>query len=206
MKPLTTPAGWEAETTRIHRQARADDFADFTIEERLQRAALSSHGRFLVFPEVAVRRWTAATDAFWAEPLSIAGKTLLIGASQPTPGSSRYHNSVVIVGKHSRPPFHQRIPVPGGMWNPLRPEGGFALDLFGSGTVEVGGERAAILICYEQLLTWPMLRSALAKPTLLVGVSNLIWCESTVVPSVQRACLQSWARLFGLPVLSAVNI
>ena len=129
----------------------------------------------------------------------------MIGAGQPIPGSPRHHNSVVIVGEHPRPAVHQRIPVPGGMWNPLRPQGSFAPNLFGPGTVEVGGERAAILICYEQLLTWPILRSALERPTLLIAISNEAWTAATIVPSVQHTCVRAWARLFGLPVISAIN-
>ena len=192
--------------TRTQHQLKADDLADFAIEEQLQRTAQASRARVLVFPEVAVRRWTDATDAFWATAVSDTTKTLLIGAIQPIPGSDRYNNSVVIVGDHARPAFHQRIPVPGGMWNPFRAEGSIVMDLFGAGTVVVGGERAAILICYEQLLTWPILRSAQEHPTLLVAISNLTWCKYTVLPSVQRACMRSWARLFGLPLVSAVNI
>ena len=57
------------------------------------------------------------------------------------------------------------------MWNPFQPQGGVALNLLGPGTVDVGGQRAAILICYEQLLTWPMLRSAAEKPTILIAIS-----------------------------------
>ena len=97
---------------------------------------------------------------------------MLIGAGQPIPGSSKYYNSVVIVGKDQHQAVHQRIPVPGGMWNPLRPKGTFAADVFASGTVDVGGQRAAILICYEQLLAWPMLRSAIEHPTLLITISK----------------------------------
>ena len=101
--------------TRIHRPRKADDLADFAIEEQLQHVAQSSDSQFLVFPEGAVRRWTDATDAFWGPAVSDAGKTLLIGAGEPIAGSARYYNSVIIVGDHARPTFHQRIPVPGGM-------------------------------------------------------------------------------------------
>ncbi len=111
----------------------------------------------------------------------------------------------VIVGDHARPSFHQRIPVPGGMWNPFQPQGGVALNLLGPGTVDVGGQRAAILICYEQLLTWPMLRSAIEKPAILIAISNASWTSGTTVPRIQRACVRAWARLFGLPVISAIN-
>jgi apolipoprotein N-acyltransferase len=103
--------------TRIHREQHEDGLAEFLIEERLQAAVMKSHARFLVFPEAAVRHWTEATDAFWSPRLDRTQKTLLIGASQSVPGSSRYYNSVVIVGKEPRDAVHQRIPVPGGMWN-----------------------------------------------------------------------------------------
>jgi hypothetical protein len=204
-KETTIPTGWVGEMTRIHRPRKADDFADFALEEQLQRAAQSSRAKVLVFPEGAVRRWTDATDAFWAPVVSHAGKTLLIGAGEAIPGSARYYNAVIIVGEHGGPALHQRIPVPGGMWNPFRSGRGVALNLLGSGTVDVGGQRAVVLICYEQLLTWPMLRSAIERPTVLVAISNESWTASTWVPRVQHTCVRAWARLFGLPVISAIN-
>ena len=130
---------------------------------------------------------------------------MLLGAGQAINGSSRHYNSVVISGKEPREPVHQRVPAPGGMWNPLRPKGSFAADLFAPGTIDVGGQRAAILICYGQLLAWLMLRSAIEHPTLLIAISNEAWTSATVVPRVQRACARAWARLFGLPLISAIN-
>jgi hypothetical protein len=204
-KPVNIPTGWEAEMTRIHRGNREDSLAEFRIEQRLQNAVTQSDARFLVFPEAAVRHWTEATEAFWSPALDGTQKTVLLGAGQAIPSSSQYYNSVLIFGKEPRNAVHQRIPVPGGMWNPLQPEGTFAADLFAAGTVDVGGQRAAILICYEQLLAWPMLRSALEHPTLLIVISNEAWTSRTVVPRVQQACARAWARLFGLPLISAIN-
>ena len=204
-KEVRRPPGWVGEMTRIHRPRKADDLADFAIEEQLQQAVQSSHAKVLIFPEGTVRLWTDATDAFWAPAVSNAGKTILIGAGQPILGSVRYDNAVVIVGVHARPAFHQRIPVPGGMWNPFRQQGGVALNLLGPGSVDVAGQRAAILICYEQLLTWPMLRSAAERPTILIAISNESWTAATTVPRIQHTCVRAWARLFGLPVISAIN-
>jgi apolipoprotein N-acyltransferase len=161
LKHLRIPTGWQGEMTQIHRPRKANDLADFSIEEQLQRVARTSSSKVLVFPEGAVRLWTDATDAFWAQAVSEVGKTLLIGAGQPIPGSTNYYNSVVIVGDHARPT--------------------------------------------EQLLTWPMLRSAIEKPTLLIAISNEAWTAATIVPWVQHACVRAWARLFGLPVVSAIN-
>jgi apolipoprotein N-acyltransferase len=166
---------------------------------------MQSQARFLVFPEGAVRHWTEATDAFWSPALAGTPKTVLLGAGRAIPGSSQYYNSVVILGKEPREAVHQRIPVPGGMWNPLRPKGTFASDLFAPGTADVARQRAAILICYEQLLAWPILRSAIERPTLLIAISNEAWTAGTVVPHVQQACARAWARLFGLPLISAIN-
>ena len=204
-KAIEIPKGWEAEKTSIHRSRQQGSLTDFFIEDRLQRIVMQSQARFLVFPEGAVRHWTEATDAFWATALDGSPKTVLLGAGQVIPGSSQYYNSVVILGREPRDAVHQRIPVPGGMWNPLRSKGTFAADPFAPGTVDVGGQRAAILICYEQLLAWPMLRSAVEHPTLLIAISNEAWTSRTVVPRVQRACSRAWARLFGLPLISAIN-
>src|SRR5207302_10939162 len=77
--------------------------------------------------------------------------------------------------------------------------------LLGPGTVDLGGQRAAILICYEQLLTWPMLPSAAERPTILIAISNESWTAATTVPRIQHACVRAWARLFGIPVISAIN-
>ena len=201
----SAPEGWVAEQTHIHRDRISNDLGEFEIEQKLQQTARASSAQVLIFPEGAVCRWTDATQAFWSATLSRPGKVLVIGGGIPIAGSTQFENAVVIAGARGSSAFYQRVPVPLAMWNPFLPNGTVPIHLFGPTMVKVGQDRIAILICYEQLLTWPMLRSALAKPTLLIGVSNSIWCKSTAVASVQRACLQSWARLFGLPVLSAEN-
>jgi hypothetical protein len=74
VKHIRRPTDWTGQMIRIHRQRKVDDFADFVIEEQLQHAAQSSGAKVLVFPEGAVRRWTDATDAFWATAASDAAE------------------------------------------------------------------------------------------------------------------------------------
>jgi hypothetical protein len=136
--------------------------------------------------------------------LTDRGKTMLVGASLPA-SPSGYDNALVIYDGKDRRAIVQRIPIPGGMWNPVSPSKSFALHLFGSGIADVGEQRIAALICYEQLLVWPMLRSAIERPTLLVAVANNSWTLNTTIPEIQRSCVLAWARLFGLPVISAIN-
>jgi apolipoprotein N-acyltransferase len=100
--------------------------------------------------------------------------------------------------------FYQRVPVPIGMWQPFG-KSGVPLHLNAPDTVTIDGQRAAVLICYEQILTYPVLTAMLERPTVLVGISNTYWIAGTPIPRYQRSALHAWARLFGLPYLLAVN-
>ena len=90
------------------------------------------------------------------------------------------------------------------MWTPGNNRG-VPLRLGGAGTLSVAGQNGAILICYEQLLIWPVITSFKEHPTVLIGIANDYWARHTTVPEIQRACLTSWARLFHLPMLWAEN-
>jgi hypothetical protein len=204
------PESWEGVYTVFDRITDpVDPLPEFRVAERIQRMALASNSRVIVFPEFVVPQWTEATEAFWQPTLAAAranGKTLLIGVGLPITGTSRYRNAVLTVGKDTATPFLQRVPVPVIMWNPLKPERAVPLRLFGPGILEVEGQRAAILVCYEQLLSWPILQSAAQHPTLIVGLANDNWARSTPIPAAQQAALTAWARLFRLPKVLAVNL
>src|SRR5216684_2663666 len=79
------------------------------------------------------------------------------------------------------------------------------LKLVASGTIRIHNQNAAVLICYEQVLVWPFLSSALEHPTILLTISNDYWAKNTRIPAIQQSSVASWARLFHLPVLSASN-
>lgn len=186
----------------------ADSGDTFRKEESARLAIHTSNSNITILPEGAVRRWTEATEAYWTDTinrLKATNRTALIGAGLPISNSDEFHNSVLTIGTISTFRFDQRIPIPIGMWKPLGPADGVPLNLAGPGTLNLGEHRIAILICYEQLLVWPMLQSALEGPTLIVGISNTTWTKQTPIPTVQAACLKLWSRLFGIPSISAVN-
>ena len=91
--------------------------------------------------------------------------------------TSQYRNAVLTVGNGAVSPFLQRIPIPVVMWNPMKTKRTVSLRSFGSGILEVAGQRAAILVCYEQLLSWPILQSAAQHPTLIVSLTNDNWAR-----------------------------
>jgi hypothetical protein len=112
-------------------------------------------------------------------------------------------NTMLIVGAESAT-YYQRVPVPVGMWQPFS-RASVPLRLGGPGVLAIDHQRAAVLICYEQLLTFPILVSMLQRPTVIVGISNTFWVNGTPIPRYQAAALRGWARLFQLPYFLAVN-
>ena len=90
-------------------------------------------------------------------------------------------------------------------WLPPLSGDGVPLNLLGQGSISVQGQRAAVLLCYEQLLVWPFLSSAFERPTVLVTAANDYWAKDTPIPEIQEVSARSLARLFGVPLLSAVN-
>jgi len=112
-------------------------------------------------------------------------------------------NTLLVVGAESAT-FYQRVPVPVGMWRPFN-RASVPLRLGAPGVVVIDRQRTAVLICYEQMLTFPILVSMLQHPTVIVGISNTFWVDGTPIPRYQGTALRGWAKLFRLPYLLAVN-
>jgi len=121
----------------------------------------------------------------------------------PKPRPAPVDNTLLIVGAESAV-FYQRVPVPVGMWRPFT-RISVPLRVNAPGALTIDHQRAAVLICYEQLLTFPILASMLDHPTVIVGISNTFWVDHTTIPRYQATALRAWARLFHLPFFLAVN-
>jgi hypothetical protein len=146
------------------------------------------------FQEAAslLRRMDAATPVGGHRP---AGATL----PAPSPGD----NTLLVVGAESTT-YYQRIPVPIGMWRPLDRQS-VPLRLRAPSVIVIDHQRVAVLICYEQMLTFPILLSMAQRPTVLPGISNTYWLNGTGVSRYQAGALRGWAKLFRLRLLLAVN-
>jgi apolipoprotein N-acyltransferase len=90
------------------------------------------------------------------------------------------------------------------MWRPFS-NVSVPLRVNGPGVIEIDHHRVAVLICYEEMLTFPVLASMLRNPTAIIGISNSFWFDETTIPAYQAAALRGWARLFRLPLFMAVN-
>ena len=205
----TPPRSWTAISTKLGGQGldTPSDMREYEAAQYIQQAALDAHSSVIVFPESLVM-WNSSTELFWKptlDSLKAHGKTLIVGSTMQFPGARPgYRNTAVVRGaQHSD--FDQRIPIPVTMWHPLTNDG-VPLQFDGPAVLPpIAGTTAAPLICYEQLLPWPILRSAMQRPRLFLGMANDYWARGTYFPAIQTANLESWSRLFDIPYIAAVN-
>jgi hypothetical protein len=208
--PPGVRAHWVGVDTQFHQAlGRGFDLAlqrDLSVAVR--EAAARSAADVIILPESAFGFWTPTIERFWARELSVSDVTVVAGAAVVTPEG--YDNVVIAVksGKASIV-YRQRMPVPLSMWQPWRAwlgePGGASAGLFDNPVIAIAGKRVAILICYEQLITWPVLQSMIHRPEAIVAIGNGWWTEGTTILAVQRASTIAWARLFGIPLVMSFN-
>lgn len=168
----------------------------------------SQGARFIVLPESTLGFWTPTISMFWRDSLQGSGVTVLAGAA--VLDRTGYDNVLLTIdGGGSDILYRERMPVPVSMWRPWGPwfgeEGGARAHFLANPVVEVGGRRIAPLICYEQLLVWPVLQSMLGRADIMVAVGNGWWTTGSSIVNVQRATMAAWASLFGIPLVISFN-
>lgn len=176
---------------------------DKTKQMTLQ--ALAAGAKLIVLPEGTDPMWGSGEAIYW----------------QDVTAAARAHHAQVLVGVYTDPMQPERsdglldlttgklypamMTVPFGMWTPWRAGRGFPLRLDASGTVPTPYGAAAYTICYEELLPWPLAwQTVHARPKLLVSAANQ-WFAHGWLNRPQERSLALQARLWGLPVLRAVN-
>lgn len=164
----------------------------------------------LLLPETVIGRFDGVAQSLLMQAESdLVGKKsrVLVGAELPE-DNGRYKNAVVVLGaqRGDDRAAIQGIPVPISMWKPWATDGAEADLLARGNTITVDGHRVGVAICYEQLLTYSLLRLMADKPDLIAAVSNVWWARATNIPQIQFQSVHAFARLFGVPVFSARNM
>lgn len=174
------------------------------------RAARAADGgaNVVVFPESTLGVLTPTIARFWTE--THADRTITVMAGAVVLDVDGYDNAMVAIDPSgARVLYRSRMPVPISMWQPWRAwlgeSGGARATFFADPVVDVAGRKIAPLICYEQLLIWPILQSMLERPDAIVAIANGWWATGTSVPDIQIAALEAWARLFSVPLITAFN-
>jgi len=172
------------------------------------RTASGDGAQFVVLPESALGFWTPTVARLWQEGLLGSGITVIAGAA--VIDAAGYDNVMVAISAtEARILYRQRMSVPVAMWQPWRAwmgqSGGTRAHVSANPVVEVAGIKIAPLICYEQLVLWPILQSMLQSPDIIVATGNGWWTSGTSIIAIQQASAVAWSRLFGVPIVMAFN-
>ena len=172
------------------------------------RKEAAAGAEVVVLPESALGVWTPTIEGLWTRELGDVDVTVYGGAV--IVDESGYDNVMLeLSGRGAAVRYRERMPVPVSMWQPwlnlLGTPAGARADVFANPVVSVRGRQVATLICYEQLLVWPVLQSALGSPDVLVAAANGWWTGGTNIVAIQIAATTAWARLFDLPLAMAIN-
>ncbi len=172
------------------------------------REAARSEQTVVVLPESALGFWTPTIERFWRKELRGTLMTIVAGAA--VVDADGYNNVMVSIDAGGgQVLYHQRMPVPVSMWRPWErwtgQVGAARASFFGNPIVEVAGRRVAPLICYEQLVLWPVLQSILHRPDVIVLVGNGWWTAGGNTVPIQRASAKAWSDLFGIPLVISFN-
>ncbi|RAX40269.1 conjugal transfer protein TraB [Rhizobium tropici] len=162
----------------------------------------------IVLPESALGFWTPSVERLWVKALEETDVTAVTGAT--TVDAAGYDNVLVAISAtDARVLYRERMPVPGSMWQPWRTwfgqSGGARAHFFANPIVDLGSARGAPLICYEQLIVWPVLQSMLDDPDLIIAVGNGWWTRGTSIVAIQHASAIAWAKLFAKPLVFSFN-
>ena len=218
--PLRQPAvpeTWKGIDTKFGRLASGSgDFDEQFQRERqvfVEMLRMKRKGEFLstdvvLLPETLIGRMNPTTRRRWEDFLKELDESTIFIVGGEIPRSRKYDNVMVAFNDPKRQKAIQRCPVPFSMYRPFSDFGANA-NIFSLGEnsiMTISGKRAGFLICYEQFLTWPFLTLMTLEPKLIAAPANFWWCKETSLPAVRDRTVKLLIALFGVSLVSSINI
>lgn len=203
--PPTVPEGWAGINTefKFTAQGQYATYSQHLETIAMVKEAAGQGAKAIVLPESALGLWSRTTERLWQREL--AGLDVRVNGGAAVVDPVGYNNTMMeITPDSSGVVYLERMPVPVSMWQPWT-TGGAHAHFFANPIVDFAGYRIAPLICYEQLIIWPVLQSMLYDPDVIVATGNGWWIGNTNIVAIQKASAQAWASLFGLPLVMAFN-
>ena len=195
--PPALPLGWVGVDTSIQ-PARGSVLASIRNNQAILSTALvQGHGaKVVVLPEAVIDGWLPGTRRQFAGAVP-SGQLWLVGAQ------IRFNSVVVVKNANAfvSPLINAAALLPGGNWSP----GGLQPAWWQTAPV-VDGKRIWASVCIEQVLPWTWFEAMTARPDVVLAISNQWWADKTSsAPGIQTSSTRAWARLMGVPVVSAIN-
>ncbi len=206
--PPRIPLGWTGIDTAVgaYPKGRPAAFQRHQALMHEVESRLRDGAKVIVLPEEVAGLWRAGTQFWWRDTEAMARKanaTLILGADLPA-GGERFIDGAVILGTTTGT-LHGRVPMPVGVWRPGQAESGVP-DFLGRGTAQLHGITVAASICYEDYLVYPLLLASLDRPQLIVSLANNWFAADLAAVWIQRRSIENQTRLFGRPLVRAVNL
>lgn len=208
--PPAAPAQWMAVNTAL---GRFDQSRYPSLYKRTRQLRTIAHGAFasgasvVILPEEIAGLWRPAMALWWRtdiEHMRAAGQTLVIGVNLGVSTKPlRYTDSAVVTGA-GRGRADSRQPVPAALWRPGGQTSAIRGDI-SEPYLTIAGRRAAMSLCYEDLLWWPHWRTLLDRPDVVISQSNGWFDADLALARIQQQGIRSVAQLAGAPLLRATN-
>lgn len=171
-------------------------------------ASMAPMGARIVLPEMIGGDWSV--NGPWWDALGVRlrekDQIVFLGAHWPAPLGHGYINGIVTIGAGDGTAVVERVPVPISMWRPWGGGDGAIASWFGTGATAIDDKRVGHLICYEQILIWPVLATFAQSPSIVIAISNMWWAKGTSIPAIQREAIDAWSKLFSIQVVVATNL
>lgn len=160
----------------------------------------------VVLPEQIAGTWSDSAEIFLRNYLTNyldSGKILVVGTAIHEHGISL--NAAAIMSGEDTSFYYARQTIPVSMWRPWAVQH-YPADWMAPATVTIDGKRVAISICYEDVLFGIGLLSFLHdKPQIILSMANAWWAEQSNQIEVQRLHINTLAKIFGVPIVRALN-
>ena len=173
----------------------------------LAAQALNHGKKVIILPENIAANWLPGTQSQWQAVTQEArnqNANIILGTQLDYQDQS-HDNVLMVLGKAANHIYPARQPMPLGLWRPWS-KNSYRIHWFSSGKFSLQGHVVAYLICYEDMVPWPIFSSWISKPypDLIISPANQWFAMPSGYLKQQNIMLAN-ARLFKLPILTAVN-
>jgi len=207
--PPSAPKDWLAINTKLG-GTPANLFEIPSRESKLislAQKALDQNYKVIIFPENIALDWLPGTQFQWQDLSQQAQRkdaTIVVGAQEDLKDGSS-NNVLIVLGQGNGQIYSARQPMPIGLWQPWKSETDNR-HWNSSGKFLLQGQETGYLICYEQIIPWPILSLFLQAPypTVIISAANQ-WFSMPSSYLKQSNHMRAFARLFGVATMTAVN-
>jgi apolipoprotein N-acyltransferase len=197
---------------------RADQIV--TSMETYARLTEESTSRLIITPEISVPLYRDEVPSAYLAQLAEHARQndgdILVGMVEAPGGGAEYYNSMFSFGISPDQSYRKHHLVPFGEFIPLKPVFGWVINVlkiplsdFSRGRLDqqpmnIGGQRVAVNICYEDVFGEEII-TQLPHATLLANVSNDAWFGRSIGPLQHLQISQMRALETGRYMLRATN-